>query len=315
MAVILNTITNSSFEAGLSGWLSQDVSIVATPTNEGFAAALLQGGALNPFLIQSVPATPGDTFELLLSIGRDAAGTTPIVSISIAYYDAGNVLLGFGLLDNIRVPDAAVQIYQLIDSITSPAPAGTVRAQLTITRLGATGSAAIFVDQVVLKQVVNDASGAVPILYPAVPTALQQTEESIELPEFPAITEVLRLDVTTVEPNQRVKIDAYIETTFVSLSTGTTINNFMVYILQRDDQQLMTISPNETLAVLNSPPFNLNLAYTIFPGLTYTDVVPEPGVHTYNVIALLGLDVTDIILAQTRAINAIVFPPARECVC
>lgn len=43
MAVILNTITNSSFEAGLSGWLSQDVSIVATPTNEGFAAALLQG--------------------------------------------------------------------------------------------------------------------------------------------------------------------------------------------------------------------------------------------------------------------------------
>src|SRR5690606_37205044 len=136
--------------------------------------------------IQSVTAEQGDTFEILLSAARYSIGTTPTVSVSIAYYSETNSFLGNGLLENIRLPNAAVQEYQTIYGITSPAPANTARAQLTIVRLAATGTAAILIDQVVLNQIITDASDAVPVLFPEVHNSNNQTVASIELPNSPA---------------------------------------------------------------------------------------------------------------------------------
>jgi hypothetical protein len=53
----LYRIVNGGFEAALSSWNAQNVTIVNSPTNEGSSAARLEGGALNSFLIQIIGAT------------------------------------------------------------------------------------------------------------------------------------------------------------------------------------------------------------------------------------------------------------------
>lgn len=316
MAVIQNKIVNGGFEAGLSSWISQNVTVVQTPANEGFSAALLQGGALNSFLIQSVQAGPGDTFELMFSIARDTAGTTSTVSVSIAYFSATNAFLGYGLVENVRVPDAAVRVYQLVDGVASPAPAGTVRAQLAVTRLAATGTAGVFVDQIVLKQVIADASGAVPILFPNVPTASQQTDSLFFMPHFPETRSLLSLDVTTTQPNQRVLIDAFIETEFFSGASSAVVLG-VTYTLKRDGQTVLSITPGELLTVSNTPGFAVQLDHLIYPNMTIIDVVPNPGTHAYTIEGAVSPSVAigDEVIIRTRAINAMVFPPGAGCTC
>lgn len=308
MAVIQNRIANGGFELGLFGWNSQDVTIVNDPTNEGFAAALLKGGGLNSSLIQSVQASPGDTFELMLSMTRDTVGTTPLVSVSIAYFNAANTLLGYGLLENIRLPDAAVQVYQTVYGIALPAPSCTVRAQLAIVRLAATGTAAILLDQIVLNQVITDASGAIPVLFPDVPTSDQQSSTVVQLP-FMFSTNLLTLNVTTTQPNQRVKIDAFIETS-LRPAPGTNFSIAVNYTLRRGNQTLFRLSSEELFGlvdVFSGPVANLN--NTIYPNLTFIDVVPNPGTYTYTVAASVEGTPTSSASAGARAIHAIVYPP------
>lgn len=308
MAIIRNRIANSGFEQGLFQWATQDVTILTDPTNEGFATALLKGGAANASLIQSVTAEQGDTFELLLSAARDSIGTTPTVSVSIAYYSETNAFLGNGLLENIRLPNAAVQEYQTIYGITSPAPANTARAQLTIVRLAATGTAAILLDQVVLTQIITDASDAVPVLFPEVPDGRNQSISTIELPDSPSEIDLLTLEVTTTDPNQRVKIDAFVETAYNSSLTGYGFG--VIYALRRDDQTLIQLVSEEQLAlvgVIVGPTINFN--HTNFPRFTYIDVVPEPGTYTYTVGGRVSGVPGAQAFAQARAINAIVYPP------
>lgn len=307
MAIIRNLIDGSSFEQGLFHWESEDVTIVTDPTNEGFAAALLKGGSANSFLIQSVPAAPGDTFELLLSLARDPLGSTPIVSASIGYYDEADNFLGNGLVENIRLPDAAVQVYQTVYGITSPAPPDTVRTQLTIVRLAATGTAAILLDQVVLNQIITDASDAVPNLFPEVPDQFTQSSTSTEL----SLDEInlLILEVTTTEPNQRVKLDAFVETAHSSAAQPG-YGFGVTYALRRNNQTLIQLISEELFAlvgVVGVPQIILN--HTNFPRLTYIDVVPEPGTYTYTVAGRANANPGSQVFAQSRAINAIVYPP------
>lgn len=311
MAVIQNKIVNGGFEAGLSGWVSQNTTIVGTPTIEGFFAALLQGGNLNSSLIQSVQAGPGDTFELKLSITRDTVGTTPIVAVSIAYFNAANALLGYGLIENIRVPNASVRLYQAVYNNVSPAPAGTVRAEVAILRQASTGTAGIFVDQIILKQIINDASGAVPVLFPSVPDEDQQSENDFRLFPGPNFTNILSMNAVTTQPNQRVKIDATIELKFESARFTMNYETGALFVLRRDGQTLLEIRPFEKLQIFGGINAEKLLENDIYPNITFIDVVPNPGTHNYTIDGFVNIESNpgNFVTIETRGINATVFPP------
>lgn len=179
MAVIQNRMVNGGFEAGLSGWISHNVSIVSSPTNEGFYAAQLNGGALNSYLIQSVSVNAGDTFELILSIAREDSGTAPVTSASVVYYGTGNTFLGYGLIENISFTGAVARAYKTVYGTTTPAPTGTVQAQIIINRLPTTGTAAIIVDQIALIQIMNTQSFTIiPVVNRYLNTASQDMDLS-----------------------------------------------------------------------------------------------------------------------------------------
>lgn len=311
MAVLINRMNNGSFETGLTGWTAQNVVIASTPALSGFAAARLQGGANNARLVQSITADPGDTFQLKLSVARDSTGTTPIVAVSIAYFNADNEVIGFGLVENIRPAAPSALRYQNVYQNTSPAPPGTVRAEVTIERQGATGTANVFIDQIILLQVITDATGAVPVLFPSIPSASQQSDDAFRL-FSDSFTNLLEVNVTTTVPNQRVKIDAVVEVEYESVQFTEMFQSFVDINLNRSGVQLTGLDPIRFVRIFDGIEANKRVTSTAFATLTHVDVVAQPGMYNYTVDGTVSFEFNpnDIIQIQTRGLNATVFPPA-----
>lgn len=148
-----NVVVNGDFETGsLTPWLSANTSINSTFSHSGFFSAQLAGGGLNSFISQFVPITAGNNLELLFSLAKIGALPSPTVSTSIAYYDAVFNFLGFGLIVNnisSRIPDVTTNDTWLeLYNATSPAPAGTTQALITIDALPQAGTANILVDDI-----------------------------------------------------------------------------------------------------------------------------------------------------------------------
>lgn len=148
-----NVVVNGDFETGsLTPWLSANTSINSTFSHSGFFSAQLAGGGLNSFISQFVPITAGNNLELLFSLAKVGALPSPTLSTSIAYYDAVFNFLGFGLIVNnisSRIPDVTTNDTWLeLYNATSPAPAGTTQALITIDALPQAGTANILVDDI-----------------------------------------------------------------------------------------------------------------------------------------------------------------------
>jgi len=120
---------------------------------------------------------------------------------------------------------------------------------------------------------------------------------------------VLTLPVTTTIDGQRVKIDSMVNLA-VTTEGEDRFGFRVVYSLFRDADLLVSIFVS---GIDYSAPADLLLGvYEYAASLTWTDIPPDPDTYTYTIrLIRVGIEsnVTTI-NAMTRAINAIVFPPA-----
>ncbi|MUG72736.1 NTTRR-F1 domain [Paenibacillus validus] len=127
---ITNIIVNGGFETGsLLPWINFNATITTDFSHSGFYAARLLGGDLNSFITQFVPATPGESYEFLVSLAKVGTAPSPPISLTVAFYNDSFTFLGYGLITTIqtdRLPDVNDDTWLEIYQTTSVAPAGTV---------------------------------------------------------------------------------------------------------------------------------------------------------------------------------------------
>jgi len=149
-----NRIVNGSFESGsLAPFTGVNAVIITTNSHSGSRSVRLTGGTSNSFIQQFVPVSPGENFELLVSLAKLGTAVSPSFSISVGYYNASFSFLGNGLVISIpsgRLPDNNEDDWVEIYQTTSPAPAGTTQALILINKLPLAGSADTIVDDVAL---------------------------------------------------------------------------------------------------------------------------------------------------------------------
>ncbi|PTY75922.1 hypothetical protein B5V88_13475, partial [Heyndrickxia sporothermodurans] len=172
---IRDLIVNGDFESGtLSPWIILNASTTVTFSHSGYFSAQLFGGDLNSFIGQFVPASAGQSFELIVSLSKIGVNPSPPVTIQVTYFDSLFNFLGFGKLTNIateRVPNVENNVTWLeVYQTTSPAPAGTTQAFVLINKLPLTGSADILVDDVSL--LLSEAMGSPGPTGPTGPTGV-----------------------------------------------------------------------------------------------------------------------------------------------
>lgn len=117
---------------------------------------------------------------------------------------------------------------------------------------------------------------------------------------------LLTLPVTTTVANQLVKLDSTVNITYTTDSQGTLYTINCVFEFYRNATLLATVDFQRTY---QKPDLSTETD-SIQPNLTWVDIPPGPGVTNYSMVIrssgqtnVLSLD------AETRAINAIVFPP------
>ncbi|MEW4282455.1 NTTRR-F1 domain [Priestia koreensis] len=152
---INNVVMNSGFESNsLQPWVSLNGLLSKNYSHTGSFSVILQGGNINAFLYQFVPAMAGESFEFLVSIGKLGYSTPSTVTLQISYYDDALNFLGYGLIESIdvdRIPNPTVtntwlEAYQN----TSPAPSGTTQALILVNKLAAIGVADLVIDDIEL---------------------------------------------------------------------------------------------------------------------------------------------------------------------
>ncbi|MGM0751911.1 MAG: hypothetical protein ACQET6_08250 [Bacillota bacterium] len=118
---------------------------------------------------------------------------------------------------------------------------------------------------------------------------------------------ILTLDVTTDAFGQRVKLDSMAVIQYITNTNGTSFRLDGTYRLYRDDLLISftDIKKDESKAE------DFVQAGDLYPNLTWVDVPPSTGTHTYeirvnttNTTNLQSLDIT-----TAHSLNAIVFGP------
>ncbi|MBG9789037.1 collagen like protein [Brevibacillus laterosporus] len=159
-----NKVVNGDFETGtLFPWSFTNVSITNLQSHTGFFSALLFGDTANSLLFQAIPVTPGDSFELFLSIAKLGNLVSPQVNIALLYLDVATIPVGIGLNLTIPVghlPDNTANIWTTIYETTSVVPATATQALLIINKIAALSTADIVVDDIGILQTSGGATGA-----------------------------------------------------------------------------------------------------------------------------------------------------------
>ncbi|MET3505397.1 NTTRR-F1 domain [Halalkalibacter oceani] len=169
---INNAVQNGSFEiGGFAPWLFVNSIRTTAASHSGSYAAQLAGGNVNSFITQYVPATAGESYEILVSLAKEGNSPSPPISLTVAYYDASFTFLGYGLITNLpvnRLPNVQEENWIEEYQTTSAAPLGTTQALILINKLPQAGSPAVIVDDVALLVVASE--GTVGPTGPAGPT-------------------------------------------------------------------------------------------------------------------------------------------------
>ncbi|WP_141391423.1 NTTRR-F1 domain, partial [Aneurinibacillus migulanus] len=151
---ITNLIINGSFETGtLVPFVTANAVIDATNSHSGLFSARLLGEIATAFVAQQVPAAPGDSFELLVSLTRTPDSPSPPIAISVSYLNAANVLVATALMTSIaagRLPSSSTNDWTEIYETTTLAPPGTTSAVVIIFKLPLAGSSDVLVDDIAL---------------------------------------------------------------------------------------------------------------------------------------------------------------------
>ena len=102
--MVTNRITNTSFEADtLSPWVSLNGTIINNESHSGFRAVQLSGGMTNSFVYQTVPVSPGESFELIVSLAKVGDMPAPPMTLAINYYDNAFNFMDYGIITHVDV--------------------------------------------------------------------------------------------------------------------------------------------------------------------------------------------------------------------
>ncbi|SDM76557.1 NTTRR-F1 domain, partial [Sediminibacillus halophilus] len=148
-------IVNSSFETNdLTGWNAVNTTVVYGQAHSGFHSARLASGAAEASLSQTVAATAGERYELLVSLAKTTTNPSPVINIQVLFLNAANTVVGTGLDTEIfygNIPFAENGTWHNFYQNTEPAPAGTTQAQVIISKpVSAITAPAVLVDDVEL---------------------------------------------------------------------------------------------------------------------------------------------------------------------
>jgi hypothetical protein len=145
---------------------------------------------------------------------------------------------------------------------------------------------------------------------PAQGVTLFSTQENnrVIIPSNGLTVSVLTLEVTTTEENQRVKLDAMIETIIQVVSPNVSTYSFDLRMDLRRSATILTDVRLQGIYIRPAP--NQQIEYLWHPNFTWVDVPGLPGTYSYfvDVTQITGLNETSIV--ESRALTAIVFPPA-----
>lgn len=164
---IENRVINGGFESGaLAPWVGLGASVTSAFSHSGFFSAQLDGGLSNSYIFQFVPASPGENFEVFVSLADSGPANSAFVSVTVQYYSATFTFLGYGLILNIpsgRLPNAANETWLELYQTTTAAPAGTTQALVLVNKLPQAGSPNVLVDDVALLLTVS--AGPTPFVW------------------------------------------------------------------------------------------------------------------------------------------------------
>lgn len=141
-----------------------------------------------------------------------------------------------------------------------------------------------------------------------------QTTERVDIPENPGFTfqTILQVDVTTTIPGERVRLDSMIETLIDTFNAETSYTCRLTFRFTRTgDVQIIEADSH----VINFVKLVGSSSVIIdIHNLTWTDIPPGPGTHTYSLEIRRGTGVfefnIDRVLVLARSMDAIVFPPS-----
>lgn len=117
---------------------------------------------------------------------------------------------------------------------------------------------------------------------------------------------LLSINVTTTELGQRVKLDSMAVIQYITNTTGNSISLGGQYFLYRDNILIAFVDINKDA----SKPENVMERENLYPSLTWVDVPPTTGTHTYQLRVRVESGNIQILDVLTRSLNAIVFRQA-----
>jgi hypothetical protein len=154
--MIDNRIVNGGFEDGttISPFSGSNVTIINTNSHSGSRSARFAGGTGNASLSQTVPVSPGENFEFLVSLAKLGTSTSPPINIVISYRDSSNNVIPTAQttisIPSGRLPNNNEDDWMEIYRTTTIAPATATQARVEINKSGLSSSAPVVVDDVAL---------------------------------------------------------------------------------------------------------------------------------------------------------------------
>lgn len=131
-----NLITNGGFESGnLDGWSQINAFVTPYTPHSGRFVAGFNSGAQDAAISQLVPITPGQNFQLLVSLSKYGLLQSPTIELSVTYLDTNNTVVGTGLsmvIPNGSLPSSFLSNWQVIYQVTEMAPTDATMAQVEI---------------------------------------------------------------------------------------------------------------------------------------------------------------------------------------
>ena len=135
----------------------------------------------------------------------------------------------------------------------------------------------------------------------------EQGQSIVVIPPLANNITIMDVQVTTTEPNQRVKLDASMVFSVFALPTASFFQFSYTLILFRDNDALTAATQRGNYV----REVNDHVSYDWHPNFTFVDIPGAPGTYTYRVAAFETaprINVTEI-TAGNRGLTATVFPP------
>jgi hypothetical protein len=149
-----NRILNYSFEQGLTNWVAVNT-VVSSISKSGFQSAQLLAGLPNASLQQAVVTAPGEGLYVSVSLDYPFAGTSPVVVVTVNFFSSSAIYLGNGFTLVVPPGFFTNSQWQMFEGVTTPAPAGTASAQISISMAPQPATTSILVDDVILMSAVD----------------------------------------------------------------------------------------------------------------------------------------------------------------